>query len=182
MKALYCFFLMLLIPFITLSQVTGQDSCKKNYFCYSGRLSEKLFDSGSYIYVIADSFSYMEFSLPYFGRDNAKYRIEKRSTNDVFIVTKTYLYAKSPSNFFLAIDSTKAKESKITKKRYYSDMRGDELIILYFFSKYIDKHGLQKYFFNFTPKSFVAWLKMPFAVVGSHRRRQHKPLLRMQGR
>ena len=152
----------------SIGQIKDQDKCKEVFDCYRGRLEETFFDSAYFSYTISNDYSYIEFELPHFGRSNAKYRVEKLSSGDVFIVTKTYLYSKSAQECFLAIDSTMGEKINMKKKglqylkreKVYLSMKSDESIILYYMSKYIDKYNLRSNFLNFNPKSFVAWLKV----------------------
>lgn len=168
MKNLIFIFTIILFSNYSIGQITYRDTSKANYFFYSGILTEKALDSGTYIYAVSNYNSFIEFSLPYFGKYNAKYRVEKLLNGEIFIVTKTYLTnGKSVSTCFLALDSTLIDKIKIKKSfnylkenRVYEDMKVEDSMILYYISIYIMKHKLENNFLNFNPKSFVAWLKI----------------------
>jgi len=69
---------------------------------------------------------------------------------------------------YIAIDSTMVskikKEKRVFKdlndEKIYREFREPESTILSLFSKIIIQHNLQTEYFNYEPKSFVAWLKV----------------------
>ena len=169
MKNLIFIFTIVLFTNYSIGQIIHQDTSKTSYNFYSGILTEKAFDSGTYVYATSNYNSYIEFALPYFGRSNAIYRVEKLLNGEIFIITKTYLTkGKSVATCFLAIDSIVADKIKMKKKglnylkknRVYEDMKAEDSMIFYYISMYIMKHKIQSNFLNFNPKSLVAWLKI----------------------
>ena len=169
MKNWVSVFAFILFSNISIAQVKHGDTCKSNCNFYSGILTEYALDSGTYIYANSNYHSYIEFTLPYFGRGNAKYRVEKLFNDETFIVTKTYLTNnKLSATCFLAVDFSIIEKIKTKKKalkyleenRIYENVRSNESLIFYYISLYITKHNLGSNFLNFNPKSFVAWLKI----------------------
>lgn len=149
--------------------VSHQDSSDINCKIYQGRLTDKILDSGTYIYATSKHYSFIEFTSFRKGIMMVKYRIEKLTNNHTFIITKTYSRDNdSTSTYFLAIDSNMSnimkREEKYFKylrsKNIYTDLQLHESIILNLFSKFIIEHNLQTEYFAFKPKSFVAWLKI----------------------
>jgi len=145
------------------------DSSDTNCKIYQGRLTDKILDSGTYIYATSKHYSFIEFTSFRKGIMMVKYRVEKLSNAHAFIITKTYARdIDSTPTYFLAIDSSMFNNIKMRKKDFKDlqdkniciDLHLHESIILNLFSKFIIEHNLQTEYFAFKPNSFVAWLKI----------------------
>lgn len=165
--------IIILLAFIISNSILGQNITPQNSAdadCkfYQGRLTEKILDSGTYIYATSKYFNFIEFTSFRKGIMMVKYRVEKLSNDHAFIITKTYSRDNdSTSTYFLAIDSNTFNNIKMRKKDFKDenkniciDLHLHESIILNLFSKFIIEHNLQTEYFAFKPKSFVAWLKI----------------------
>lgn len=161
-------FLLFAIP--SLAQSGTQDSCKMTpRSSYKGTMEEISLKQAAYSFAVYDDYAYIEFQLTHFGPHNLRIRVESRCNNGVHALTvsKTYRYSDA-TPVYIAIDSTVApkikKNKKVTryleKERILERVTSHESIYLYYISVYIQKHGLEREFFDFKPKSLIGWLKV----------------------
>jgi hypothetical protein len=162
------------ITFVFYKSILGQNiayqnSCDTNCKFFQGRLTDKILDSGTYVYAVSKHYSFIEFTSFRKGIMMVKYRVEKLSNPHVFIITKTYSRdSDSTATYFLAIDSNMFNNIKM-KKQYSKDLNNKNIclelslvdsIIVSLFSKFIIEHKLETEYLYFKPRSFVAWLKI----------------------
>jgi hypothetical protein len=126
-------------------------------------------DSGIYVHAKSKYNSFIEFSIMSWGSLTDKYRVEKLLDGQILSVTKikTNSYDSS-SAYYIAVDSNminkrniKGRHLKYLKKRnLYTPMYKIDLLLLEYFSGFINSHNLQKEYLNFKPNSYVGWLKV----------------------